>query len=70
VRHLPGDPRDRSLAGFYRHLVASTAAQLMILVVGLARDAISAWCAALLVTASLGIAAHAYATVLPEHPKR
>ena len=58
--------RAPALGRFYRHLVVSTSVQVTILVAGLASNAIAAWCAAVLLTATLGIAAHAHATFAPQ----
>lgn len=66
--HPPRHPfarERRPLRRFYAHLVASLAAQAAVLVVALATDAVSGWCAAVLLTAALAVGAHASVAFRP-----
>ena len=55
----PGSP------WFYRHLVASSAAQLVVVIVALATGSMTPWCAAAVLVGTLGICAHASVALSP-----
>jgi hypothetical protein len=63
--HDRGAQDRRALRRFYRHLVASVAAQAVVLVVALADGSVAAWCGAVLLGSGLGLGAHASATLRP-----
>jgi hypothetical protein len=59
------DRAGRALTGFYVHLVAMTCAQLAVVVVALAQQALPLWCAVALVTGALTLAGHGAVTLAP-----
>ena len=63
-RHTSSSGSDAYSAAM-SHLVASSAAQLVVVIVALATRSITVWCAAAVLVGTLGICAHASVTLSP-----
>lgn len=62
--------RPSALRWFYRHLIASVAAQLALVVIALASGGVARWLFTVLLVGALAIAAHATVALRPRTPNQ